>query len=128
MPYHGKANRPHSLTDRGAGVGVLMLPLELPVALSPIDLEVLQIAFDQQVQKSVWYGFTILKPRQQAEGATSLTRAVLFVASSRIGHLTLMRQLGGTYALYDGSNKVVGADSDLYRLLGLFRGSRRPVH
>ena len=68
------------------------------------------------------------QPRQQAEGATSLTRAVLFVASSRIGHLTLMRQLGGTYALYDGSNKVVGADSDLYRLLGLFRGSRRPVH
>ena len=105
-----------------------MLPLELPVALSPIDLEVLQIAFDQQAQKSVWYGFTILKPRRHPEGVSGPTRAVLFVASSRIGHLTLMRQLGGTYALYDGGNKVIGSDSDLFRLLGLFRGSRRPVH
>lgn len=128
MPHHGKANSPHIAAVRGVGIGVFMLPLELPVALSPIDLEVLQIAFDQQAQKSVWYGFTILKPHRRTEGVSGPTRAVLFVASSRIGHLTLMRQLGGTYALYDGSNKVIGSDSDLYRLLGLFRGSRRPVH
>lgn len=128
MPYHPKADSADITRKHGAVAGVFTLPLELPVALSPIDLEVLQIAFEQQAQKTVWYGFTVLKPHQQVEGASSLTRAVLFVASSRIGHLTLMRQLGGTYALYDGSNKVVGADSDLYRLLGLFRGSRRPLH
>lgn len=128
MPHHEKANRPHIAADRGAGVGIFMLPLELPVALSPIDLEVLQIAFDQQAQKSVWYGFTVLKPRSRPEGMSGLTRAVLFVASSRIGHLTLMRQLGGVYALYDGRNKVISSDCDLYRLLGLFRGSRRPLH
>ncbi len=128
MPYHTKTDSADIARQHGAAAGVFTLPLELPVALSPIDLEVLQIAFDQQAQKSVWYGFTVLKPRQQAEGASSLTRAVLFVASSRIGHLTLMRQLGGTYALYDGCSRIVGADSDLYRLLGLFRGSRRPLH
>lgn len=107
--------------DAQAGVSVFMLPSDLPVSLSPLDLEILARAFQSQPSGSTWCGFTILEQKRTRVRQGNRARAVIFITGGRCDHLIVARHLDGSYALYDTDNQVVRSATCLFRLMRIFR-------
>lgn len=114
--------------ENTAGVSIFMLPSDLPVSLSPLDLQILTQAFETQSQSSVWCGFTVLEQKRTASHRGLPARAVMFVTGARLTHLVLARNLGGEYTLCDQDNQIVHSDISLARLLRIFQRRRGALH
>lgn len=111
-------------------VVVFMLPYDLPVSLSPNDIEILRHAFEQQKSHGLWCGFTLLGEHRDAVTGEPLraSRVVLFTFGTNQPYFNLLRWLDGSYVLTDRNGYVLRQAHDLRLLLSVFELNLPTMH